>query len=150
MGKLIEIVKQFFTNDNWNFRELEDNNVLEMAIKGNNARWTCYAQVNEEQENFFFYSVYEEHIPEERRKAMAEFVTRANYGLKVGNFELDFSDGEVRFKTSIDVEKDRLTPALITNLVAANIWSMDRYWPGITAVAFEDVEPKQAIEKIEE
>jgi len=34
-----------------------------------------------------------------------EFLTRANYGLNIGNFEMDFQDGEIRFKTAIDVEE---------------------------------------------
>jgi hypothetical protein len=30
------------------------------------------------------------------RAPPAEFITRANYGLIIGNFELDFEDGEIR------------------------------------------------------
>ena len=29
---------------------------------------------------------------------MAEFLTRANFGLKIGKFELDYNDGEVRYQ----------------------------------------------------
>lgn len=29
---------------------------------------------------------------------MAEFICRANYNLKNGNFEMDYRDGEIRFK----------------------------------------------------
>ena len=32
---------------------------------------------------------------------MAEFVCRANFGLKNGNFEFDFTDGELRYKCYI-------------------------------------------------
>ena len=42
--------------------------------------------------------------PEEMRVPMAEFLTRANYGLRIGNFEMDFEDGEVRYKSSVDFE----------------------------------------------
>ncbi len=30
---------------------------------------------------------------------VVEYLTRANYGLKVGNFEFDYDDGEVRFQS---------------------------------------------------
>ena len=40
-------------------------------------------------------------VPEEKRTAISEFITRANYGLTNGNFEMDFSDGELRYKTTI-------------------------------------------------
>jgi len=42
-----------------------------------------------------------------------KFLTRANYGMMIGNFEMDFTDGEIRYKTSIDVEGDKLSSALI-------------------------------------
>ncbi|MDJ1171766.1 hypothetical protein PMG71_20260 [Roseofilum sp. BLCC_M154] len=34
---------------------------------------------------------------------MAEFLTKANYGMILGDFELDLTDGELRDKTSIGV-----------------------------------------------
>ena len=80
---------------------------------------------------------------------VAEFITRANYGLKVGNFEMDMDDGEARFKTSIDVEKSELTRMLVSNLVYINVWTMDRYLPGILSVAYGSETPRQAINKIE-
>ena len=30
---------------------------------------------------------------------VVEYITRANFGLKVGNFEFDYSDGEVRYQS---------------------------------------------------
>ena len=32
----------------------------------------------------------------EERAAMAEFLCRANYGMRYGNFEMDLQDGELR------------------------------------------------------
>ena len=37
---------------------------------------------------------------------VCEYLTRANYGLTVGNFELDHRDGEIRYKVSINVRDD--------------------------------------------
>jgi hypothetical protein len=48
-----------------------------------------------------------------KQQTIAKFITRANYGMSLGNFELDFNDGEIRYKTSIDVTDDRLNFALI-------------------------------------
>ena len=46
-------------------------------------------------------------------EAIAEFLTRTNYSMIIGNFELDFADGEIRYKTSIDVQGDFLRFELI-------------------------------------
>ncbi|MCP2729201.1 YbjN domain-containing protein [Symplocastrum sp. BBK-W-15] len=88
--------------------------------------------------------------PESKRLAIAEFITRANYGMMIGNFELDFSDGEIRYKTGIDVEGDKLTSALINHLVYANLTMMDEYLPGIRAVIENNVFPQDAIAQIEQ
>jgi hypothetical protein len=62
---------------------------------------------------------------------------------------MDFDDGEIRYKTSIDVEGDLLTTDLIKQLVYANIMMMDHYLPGIQAVIDGTMSPKQAIQAIE-
>jgi hypothetical protein len=149
MGELLDVIVKFFTDDEWYFMQLDDRPVLQMGFNGKNGRWTCYAQVNEDQKIFFFYSVCPINVPEEKRITVAEYLTRANYGLKLGNFEMDFTDGELRYKTSIDVENDRLTPALISNQVHANLWTMDRYLPGILTVVYGSAQAEEAILKVE-
>ncbi len=68
----------------------------------------------------------------------------------VGNFELDFTDGEISYKTSIDVEGDRLSFALIQRVVYANVTMMDEYLPGMMSVIYGNVSPEEAIAQIEE
>jgi hypothetical protein len=149
MSEIFETVQKFFTDDEWYFMQLDNQPILQMGFQGRNGKWSCYAQVNDEQHLFFFYSVCPINVPKDKRTLMAEFITRANYGIKIGNFELDFNDGEVRYKTSIDIENAELTPALISNHVYANTWTMDRYLPGIMSVVYGDEKPGDAIQKIE-
>lgn len=68
---------------------------------------------------------------------------------KHGNFEMDFEDGEIRYKTSIDVEGESLSFALIKKLVYANVTMMDEYLPGIIAAIKSNVSAKDAIAQIE-
>ena len=149
MGAIYDVMVQFFTEDEWPFSELEGKPILRTAFSGKNGNWTCFAQAREDQYRFIFYSVCPINAPEEKRPAMAEFITRANYGMIIGNFEMDFSDGEVRYKTSIDVEGDRLTTALIKQMVYANVLTTDRYFPGIMEIIYSDVPPADAIATIE-
>src|SRR5262249_47600370 len=89
-------------------------------------------------------------VPEEKRVEIAEFITRANYGLVIGNFEMDYNDGEVRYKTSVDVEGGELTPKMIENLMRANLMTMDRYFAGVMGVLYGDRDPAEAIAEMEE
>ena len=129
---------------------IKGDSALRLSYQGKNGQWNCYAQVREEQQQFIFYSICPLQIPEAKRIAIAEFITRANYGLLIGNFELDFSDGEVRYKTSIDVEGNRLNFDSIQNLVYTNVSIMDEYLPGIIAVVENNVSPEDAVISIEE
>ena len=117
---------------------------------GNNGEMTCFAQVRPDLEQFIFYVVMPMRVPEEMRAAMAEFLTRANYGLVVGNFEMDYEDGEVRYKTSLDVEDTEATTELLRHIVYANVTTMDRYLPGILAVLGGGKSPAEAVAAIDE
>lgn len=145
-----ETLGQFLTEDEWHPQRLDDKTMYRMGFSGKNGDTTCYAQVRVELEQFLFYVIAPTKVPEGERVAAAEFITRANYGLRIGNFELDFSDGEVRYKSSIDFEGEPLTPGLIKHAIYPAVQTMDRYLPGLMSVTYGSKSPSQAISEIEE
>ena len=149
MSQLYETVIQFFTDDGWPFTENDEQSVVHTAFSSDNGQWRCVAQVRESQEQVVFYSSCPVNTPEEKRLNMAEFLTRANFGLIVGNFEMDFADGEVRYKTSIDLGGSQLTILLVKQIVYANVFTMDIYLPGIMSVIYSGVHPAEAVAKVE-
>jgi hypothetical protein len=149
MATIIDSLKRFFDEDDWTYSEMEIGDALHLGFSGTDGQWNCYAQAREEPRQAVFYSVLPIRVPEDRRLAVAEFITRANYGMILGNFELDLSDGEVRFKTSIDVEGHELEPTLVKHIVYANVSMMDRYMRGILAVAHSDADPGRIVTEIE-
>ncbi len=80
---------------------------------------------------------------------VAEYLTRANYGLTIGNFELDFSDGEVRYKVTNFCGDIDLDQEVIDRQVGCGYSMMDRYFPGIMKVMYSGVSPEDAIEEAE-
>ena len=146
---IFQALVNFFTQDDWPFTKIQGKLALRLGFQGENGKWDCYAAAREEQERFVFYSICPQNAPESQRMAIAEFITRANFGIVIGNFEMDFNDGEIRYKTSIDVEGDRLSFALIKQLVYANIATMDEYLPEIMSVISGDIRTEKAINQIE-
>lgn len=144
-----EVMQEFFREDDWEFVQLEEESILQMMFEGEHGRWTCFALAMEESQHFVFYSLSPINTPPEKLSTMAEFLTKVNYGTTIGNFELNFSDGEIRYKTSIDVEDDRLTPGLIKNLVYVNVLTMDKYLPGIMAIINGQLSPDRVIDWVE-
>lgn len=147
---IFDTMVQFFNEDDWKFRQLEGKPILSMGFKGDNGTWMCYAQAKDDRDQFVFYSVMESNVPVDKRPAVAEFLTRANYGLTLGNFEMDFADGEIRYKTSVDVEGGQLTTRMIKTLVYVNVLMMDKYLPGIMSVIYAGTPPAEAVAKVEQ
>jgi len=144
-----ETLGQFLTEDDWYPQQLEDKTIYRMGFSGKNGQVTCFAQIRVDLEQFLFYAVAPVKVPEEMRVAVAEFITRANYGLRIGNLELDFSDGEVRYKSSLDFESQTLTPQLIKLAIYPAVQTMDRYLPGLMAVIYGGKSPAEAVAEIE-
>lgn len=150
MGRIRDAIDDFLGEAEWTASPLPKNpDWLRMNHHGDSGHWICYLQVREEQEQFFFFSMAALFVPAERRKAVAEFITRANYGMILGNFEMDISDGEVRYKTYFDAQGFELTRKTVETHIFANLATFDRYNAGLMSVAFGEIEPETAIAKIE-
>jgi hypothetical protein len=141
---------RFLEEDGWHPQQLEGQEYMyRVGFSGQNGQTNCYAQIRPNLDQFLFYVMAPTRAPEETRHAVAEYITRANYGLRIGNFEMDFSDGEVRYKSSLDFEAATLTPELIKNTIYPAVQTMDRYLPGLMAVVYGGKPAADAIEEVE-
>ncbi len=129
----------------------DDEDMLSFRLEDEDGHeWGCLALAEEQSEQAIFYSVVLENTAAEHMLETMRFVTLANYGMQVGNFELDLEDGEVRFKTAIDVEGVELSEGLLRNLVELNLMMMGLYYDGLLAVMRGGMTAEQAIAEIED
>jgi hypothetical protein len=147
--QIYPLMMTFFTQEGIPFQEMDDHLILRIPINGENGFWDCFVEAREEDRQCLIYSVYRERVPQFKRLAMAEFITRANYGLPMGCFEMEFDEGEVRLRTSVNLESERLSLGLLRPLFYANNAIMDRYFKGITLVLNGKAVTKEAIAMIE-
>ena len=81
--------------------------------------------------------------------AMAEFICRANYGVFNGNFEMDYSDGEIRYKSYVDCPGGMVpSEEQIGNSILVGINMQAIYLPGIKDVLFSGTSPRDALDKL--
>ncbi len=146
---MFDTVKKYFGDSPWVTTQFSGQPILRFNHESAAGSWVCIAHCRESEDRFIFYSIGIAATPEDRRPAVAEYITRANFGLLIGNFEMDYDDGEVRFKTSIDVEGDRLSTVILDHLVRINVQMMEKYLPGLITVIEEGVAPLDAITKVE-
>ncbi len=143
-------VGQFLEEDGWNPQEIQERYAYRTYFYGRNGELRCYAYVRIDLQQFVFYAIATFRVPEQARSAVAEFITRANYGLRIGNFEMDYSDGEIRYKSGIDFEGEQLTLNLIKYTIYPVVQTMDHYLPGLLKVSFGGQNPLEAIEELEQ
>ena len=143
-GTLMNQLAGFLQAEEWQYHVVDGEPLLHLGFSGANGRWYCFAQERREFNQLLFYSVLLPQTPPDRIYAMAEFVSRVNYGLALGNFELDFDDGEVRFKTALDATDlaDEVMDDHIRNLVYGNLLTVDHYHEGMVRVMETDVAPE--------
>lgn len=148
--RAVRTLEKFLTDAGWN-PELVDgaDHLFRVSFSGEHGMMQAVAQVLPDLNQFLFYVGCSTRTPEERRLAVMEFVTRANYGLRIGAFELDLSDGEVRFRSAVDFEGGDLSESLIRNTIAPAVHTMNLYMGGLMSVMFGGTEATEAIEAIE-
>lgn len=145
---IFETVKRFLEEDGWTY-SVDSESQARFSYRGDNGNWTCVAHVREANRQLVFYSILPDNVPENKRGIAAEFITRANFGIILGNFEMDFEDGEIRYKTSMDVADGVMTPNMVKGVVLYNMLTMDRYVGALRKSVYGDIPPMQTILEVE-
>jgi len=148
MARLQDAVIAHLDEESYTY-DVESDGRIELIFTTSSGTLTTWFRVDEDDEIVVYLSRCPVFVPEERRTAAMEYLTRANYGLRIGNFELDLDDGEVRYKSSLDVEGDELTPALVKRIMRPNLITMDRYLPGLMRVIYGSADPAKEIADLE-
>jgi hypothetical protein len=111
--------------------EQDDTLTLRIFVKGKHAEWACMIRCFEQSARLLVYSLYPEQVEAALRNRISELICRINYGLILGNFEMDWEDGELRYKTSMDIESIEINRTVLRNLVYGNFHSFDMYFNAI-------------------
>jgi hypothetical protein len=144
-----ETLHEFLEEDGWYPQRLGDKHIFRVGFNGKNGQLNCFAQIRVDLEQLLIYAVAPVKVPEENRVAIAEYITRANYGLRIGNLEMDFSDGEIRYKSSLDFEGETLSSQFIKMAIYPAVQTLDRYLPGLMAVIYGGKSPEEAVAEVE-
>jgi hypothetical protein len=146
---VFDAVMAYFTGGPRTFEAVLDQQLLRFVSPGRFGPWPTYVRAFEAERQVAVYGVVPFAIGAARRAVAAELVTRINFGLVIGNFELDLSDGELRCKTSLDVEGAELAAPLLGHIVHANLALVDGYLPAFIAVAARNATAAAALALVE-
>jgi hypothetical protein len=147
---MFDKVTQFLAQENWKGVLVDhEDKVLHLGAGGSNGSYRVAIHVKEDDNVLLVFVQCPIKVPQDKRLVVAEYLTRANYGVTVGNFELDLGDGEVRVKGSIDYADGDLTAQMVDRLLSRCGSTMDRYFPGLMKIIYGDVDAMEAIREAE-
>lgn len=126
-----------------------DDEVLRTDLRGEVATYRVVARVEAEVDLFQVFGYCPLRMPEGCRPAIAEATARANYGLRLGKFELDLDDGELRFQIAQILIGESVGEEVIDRLISTTLNMLDMYLPAFLSVVYANELPKDAIGRIE-
>jgi len=149
LSKIIEAVQEQLTRDDWHFEKVEGQDIIRCAVSIKNTSFKLFFRANEEAERLTVCCVSPNEVPADKRGIVAEYITRANYGLVMGNLAMDMSDGEVHSRAGIDVEGGELTPRMVGSILNCVLALMDAYYSGLMAILYSGQTAIDAIKLVE-
>ena len=148
LGRLMTIIVEALDERGTVYSRIDDESLM-VRIQGNHGTYDVLLVADDELEQVGCLCIFGSRVPPDRRHAMAEMVTRANYGLRIGNFEMDFTDGELRFRAGVDVEGGLLGAEMVHNMIGLSLSMNDRHHDAFMRVMFGDAEPQDALATID-
>jgi len=138
-------IRQFLDERDWKYAFDENEGVFSLTLATQCKLGKINMLVKVGDEYFTAYAFVAIHADEGCRHAVAEFITRANYGMRNGNFELDFDDGEVRYKSFNNCMDIIPSKGIIADGLLVPALMMERYGNSLLGVMYGIMTPGEGV-----
>ena len=158
MRQAIACVKDVLESNGYKYRFHEEDNKFTLGFNLSRSKLkscdiTVYVRPVNDNENYcralLAYGSIAVSADKESMDRVCEYITRANYGLTIGNFELDHRDGEIRYKVSWNVRDALPGDDAVDDLWAIPVAMFNKYGDGLLAVNMGFSSVDDAIAKAE-
>ena len=123
--------------------------IIEFGMSGTYSSYRAIVSMDMEDQIFAVYYVCPLKMIESRRRELARYLAGANYKVMIGHFDLDFRDGEVRFKVSTILRGSMLSKEMVKQMIGISMKTMDKFFPGMMACEFGDIPADDALAALE-
>ncbi len=150
---VLAIFTQYQDSLKWKYRPSAERPVIYCGFNGDDAHWDFNVTIRQHSPGVFFAGVNSS-IPikarPERRAAMAELLTRLNFSLNHGCWEMDYQEGDIWFRTSLALPAAEITPNAVEYLIRSNLSIVDENICRIAAVLYSNTTPADAMKPRQE
>lgn len=130
-------ITDYLDADDWNYQLDEQKELIRMNLTLNNKMKKVHIVIDLRDDKylvFMSYPLYAEHEDKEQMMQMSDLLTRINYSLMFGCFEMDHRDGEVRFRLAVDCEDSLPSREIVKNSIMRAAATCNRYGNAIVQV----------------
>lgn len=147
MYSIERAVKEYLDSQNWKYKHDEDKHrfIFGMKLECENVDGCMLAVTARDEEDLSCKALYEFNVPESSRPAVTEFITRANYGLFLGDFQMDLNDGEILYQTYAVFYDHRAMQQEVRRVIQVAIHMAERYGQGFYDIIHYGVDPAEAV-----
>lgn len=150
MSDIVDQVRDYLDQNDWKYEYIADRNYIRAGVNLNCKLQSVKLLITFNEKGYTVLAVANMNASEDTRKDVLEYISRANYGLRNGNFEMDLNDGEVRFKTYTNCKgMDRISNEIIEDSIIIPPMMFSRYGDGMAALMFGFSDPETEIKKVE-
>ena len=148
MGPLFIRMVDFYNQLEWPMVQIPGEPILTTTYQGKNGQWVVVCSADDTQRNLAMFSRAPMACPPERMSSVIAFFTRINFGMLIGAWVVDTSDGEIRFRIGQDARAIEITPEVLQRMTLYMVMTMDHYLPALRALLDGDTDPVGAYELV--
>ena len=151
-AKIRDAVEKYFHKMDYKFSGFDEKNVARTSFKIDSKLSSANIILRVQKDRLQVISLIAIKADEENRPAVAEYLLRANYGLKTGGFDFDFNDGEISYRVSTYCGDENFVPPTheqIDHAIKLCAAMTQRYGDGLLKVLYGLQTPKEAIQEVE-
>lgn len=133
---IVDAIGDFLDDDDWKYEYQGEKNLFKMGVSLRCRLQSTRLYIDVKEDAYLVYAISPISGSEETCTELMRYLTRANYALINGNFELDVRDGEVRYKSYVNCDGlGALSHEVIRDSVYVPCAMMNKYGDGIAAIA---------------
>ena len=125
--EVYEQFKDHFDKKNFHYETIDDKLVIKLTVHGEDLPQPTIVHVDEDRGVVQILSPIPARMPEEKRTEAAIAVAAANYGLVTGSFDLDLSDGEIRYRATHAFRDGEMTEDMVEYMLKVVFFTTDKY-----------------------
>jgi len=147
------VVEQALSEAGWPFsREDDGEGMIDYLLPIESSAFieAFVMRLSEQHERLVLYVLFRPRAKKEHRAELCEFVARANHGMGDGNFEMDFDEGSVRFRVSLDFTGISLPGQLVRNMIVDAMNTIELYEGALSRLIAGKAKAKSALRAAEQ